>query len=324
MLAVVLAAGRGTRLRPLTNDCSKAMMPIAGEPMIERVMEMLAQGGAARFIVVAHPDDQDLIEHLHRPPWNARAQIAYQEQRLGMAHAVQQAAPLVRKEDVPAFLLASCDNLYPQGHASALIERRREKDLDAALTLTWVPREKASATAVVVLKDEQVARIVEKPRPEQIPDYSEHSEALVAPSLYALSPRVLNYLPQVPVSARGEREFPDALRLLIEDNGAVGGRLVADRMTLTRPRDLLTINRHFLHREPSCATVEANVPRDTTITPPVRIEQGVKIETQCQIGPGVYLEGGCSIGAGATLRRAVVLKDASVETNTLVKDEVIV
>jgi UDP-N-acetylglucosamine diphosphorylase / glucose-1-phosphate thymidylyltransferase / UDP-N-acetylgalactosamine diphosphorylase / glucosamine-1-phosphate N-acetyltransferase / galactosamine-1-phosphate N-acetyltransferase len=320
MLAVVLAAGRGTRLRHLTEDRSKAMLPIAGKPMVERVLEMLSRGGVERFIVVAHPDDDPLVEHLSRPPWAGRVRLAYQEQRLGMAHAVECAAPLVQEEDAPAFILASCDNLYPEGHVAALIARQREDELDAVLTLLWVRPEQASATAVVVLQDGWVTDIIEKPRPEEIPSDGERAEALTAPALYVLSNRVLDYLPRVRYSPRGEREFPEALRLLIEDGGRASGLLVQERLTLTQPTDLLAINAHFLRHDPACAAVEADLPSDVCILPPVRIEAGVELGAGCRIGPEVYLEAGCRIGAEAVLRRAVVLRGATVKAGMVVEE----
>ncbi len=319
MLAVVLAAGRGKRLRHLTEDRSKAMLPIVGKPMVERVLEMLSRGGVERFIVVAHPNDDPLTKHLSRPPWAGRVRLAYQEQRLGMAHAVECATPLVREKDAPAFILASCDNLYPKGHVAALVACQREDKPDATLTLLWVQPEQASATAIVVLRDGWVTDIIEKPRTEEIPSYGERAEALAAPALYVLSNRVLDYLPRVPRSTRGEREFPEALRLLIEDGGRVRGQLVQERMTLTQPADLLAINCHFLRHDPTCATIKANLPSDANILPPVRVEAGVELGADCRIGPEVYLEAGCRIGAGAVVRRAVVLRGATIEASAVVE-----
>jgi NDP-sugar pyrophosphorylase family protein len=323
MLAVVLAAGRGKRLRHLTDGRSKAMLPIAGKPMVERVLEMLSRGGVERFIVVAHPDDDSLIGLFSRPPWASRIQLAYQEQRLGMAHAIECAVPLVREGDAPAFVLASCDNLYPEGHVAALIARQREDEMDAALTLLWVQPEQASATAVVVLRDGWVTKIIEKPRPEELPSYDGRAEALGAPALYVLSNRVLDYLPRVLYSPRGEREFPDALRLLIEDRGRVGGLAVRERVTLTCPADLLAINHYFLRHDPACATVEADLPGDSSLFPSVRVEAGVDLGAGCCVGPEVYLETGCSVGAGAVLRQAVVLRGATVGAGAVVEGAVV-
>jgi len=67
---------------------------------------------------------------------------------------------------------------------------------------------------------------------EEIAPYKRDNQVLSAPSLYALSTRVLNYLPLVSTSPRGEREFPDALSLLIEDGGRVGGQLVENRISM--------------------------------------------------------------------------------------------
>jgi len=218
-LAVVLAAGQGKRLRPLTDARSKPMLPIAGEPMVVRVLEMLARGGVDRFVVVVHPGDHPLVDLLGRPPWAGRVELAYQEQRLGTAHALGCAAPFIRAVDASAFILASCDNVYPDGHVAAMIEQQRERDLDAVLTLMQVQPEVIPTLAVVAVQDGRVTRIVEKPRPEDAPS------DLGVPFLYVFSARVLDYLPQVAVSPRGEREVQDALRMLIEEGGVVGVRL---------------------------------------------------------------------------------------------------
>jgi NDP-sugar pyrophosphorylase family protein len=323
MLAVVLSAGRGKRLHPLTKDRSKAMMPIAGKPMIERVLDMLTAGGATGFIVVAHPDMLDLLKWLSRSSWGQEIELVYQQERLGMAHALECAAPQVLAADVSEFLLASCDSLYPGEHVGRLIARHRGDALDATLTLMWIPPEQATASAVVILEDGAVADITEKPSLEEIPSYNRHQEALSAPSLYALTPSVLDYLPGVSPSWRGEREFPDALRLLTKDGGRVGGELVEERMTLTDANDLLAINRQVLHTDPACATIETDLPDDVMIVPPVRIEAGVRVASGCHIGPEVYLETGCSLGAGTVVRRAIVLRDAALEGGRTVEELVI-
>jgi len=281
--------------------------------MIERVMEMLARDGAVRFIVVVHPADRVLVEHLSQPMWAVRVRLAYQEEQKGMAHALGCAVPLIREDGAPDFILASCDNLYPAGHVAALVARRREGGLDAVLTLMRVQPEQIPTLAVVVVQDGRVTRIVEKPRLQEAPS------DIGVPSLYVLSTRVLDYLSHVPISTRGEQEFPDALRLLIENGGRVGGLLVPWRMNMTHPADLLALNCHFLRHDLACATVEDDIPEDTSIIPPVRIETGVELDPSCRIGPEVYLEAGCRVEAGATLRRAVVLRGAIVEVGEVIE-----
>ena len=75
-LGVVLAGGRGKRMGPLTSDRSKAMVSVAGCPMIGRVVEMLARGGCDRMVVVVHRDDEMLIRYLSTGRWAARTRLA--------------------------------------------------------------------------------------------------------------------------------------------------------------------------------------------------------------------------------------------------------
>jgi NDP-sugar pyrophosphorylase family protein len=236
-----------------------------------------------------------------------------------MAHAVSCAAPLVRDLGVADFVLASCDNIYPPGHVARLIARRRECGLDAALTLLWGSREAAAASAVAVLENGRVTEIIEKPEPAEIPTYAGRAEALTVPSLYALSSRVLDYVDRVTPSNRGEREFVDALALLIADGGEVGGTSVSGRKTLTRPDDLLILNRHFLHTKPESAVIAAEVGPDVSILPPVRIEPGATVAPGCRIGPDAYLEGGCRVGTNACVREAVVLRGARVRAGEIIE-----
>jgi len=115
--------------------------------------------------------------------------------------------------------------------------------------------EQTPTLAVVAMEGERVTHIVEKPRPE------ETLSDLGVPSLYVLSTRVLDYPPRVPVSPRGERDFPDALRLLIEDGGEVGGLVVEWRMTVTYPADLVALNRYFLRLDPAAGRLRSRSTR---------------------------------------------------------------
>ncbi|NLF01103.1 MAG: NTP transferase domain-containing protein [Anaerolineales bacterium] len=315
MLGVVLAAGRGQRLRPLTDGRSKAMLPVAGKPMVARVLEMLIEGGVDRLIVVGHPEDAELRAYLNRPEWADRVTLTVQAERRGMAQALQSAAPLIRASGVSDFVLAACDNFFPSGHVAACVSQHRGTGADATVTLMRVRPEQIPTLAVVVLRDGWVEAIVEKPRPEEAPS------DLGVPSLHVLSVRALGYLGRVPISPRGEYEFPDVLRLLIEGGGRVGGVEVAGRMTLTRPDDLLALNRYFLRHDPVSAVVEADV--TGCVVAPVRIEAGVALGPGCIVGPEVFLEAGCHCGSGAILRRAIVLRGAEVAAGVLVEDAVL-
>ncbi len=198
MKAVILAAGRGTRLQSLTLERSKAMMPIAGKPITARVMDILASCGIRDFVIVAHPDDRELLAY-----FDGRAQFVFQAKRKGMADALSKAAALLEGD----FILSACDNLVEAADAQRLVERFRAEKPSALLTLMKVKTEKISASGVVEMDGDRIRRIVEKPRPEEAP-----SDMASLP-LYCFSPEILAFLPKVQPSKRGEYELQDAIQI---------------------------------------------------------------------------------------------------------------
>lgn len=326
--AVVLAAGRGTRLGPLTTQRSKAMLPVVGQPLVGRVLERLLAAGLRRFVVVGGPDDQELAGYVTQssailpaaqplaphargggseiPPLHPPSYVVQPERR-GTAHALSCAAPLI---DGP-FLLGSCDNLVASDFVAAMMAHLEQTGADGVLALLHMPPERLQHSAAVELTTGgRVRRIVEKPPPGS----TKSDVASIA--LYAFRPRLLDYL-DVPLSPRGEQELQSAVQALIDAGGDVRGLLTPGRRTVTRPADLLALNLHYLDRGIG-AEVQVSLPLDATLTPPLRVEAGVTVAggAGCAIGPRVYLEAGCRVGRGAVLRDAMVLRGSTVPDGT--------
>ncbi len=300
MQAVILAAGKGERLRPLTLKRSKAMMPIAGKPMVERVMDTLAAAGLRDFILVIGEADVGLAQHFE----GRGVQFARQAQPLGAANALQCAAPLITDD----FVLSACDNLVPSQDVARLLNAWQAAPRpQAILTLLPMEPEQLSRSGVVALNGDWVTRIVEKPGAGRAPRLA----GLASLPLYCFSPHFLKYLADMQPSPRGEYELQDAIQQLIEREGRVRGLHVQSRLTLTDAADLLAINRHYLEIEPSLVE-PASVGANTRFIPPLRVEPGVSIGAGCLIGPNVYLEGDCRVGDGATLRDVVALRGITI------------
>ena len=306
MQAVVLAAGRGTRLGRLTIQRSKAMLPVAGEPLVGRVLERLRVTGLQRFVIVGGPDDEELVQYCRDQQSGSLSHVVQTERR-GMAHALACAAPLI---DQP-FVLAACDNLVASDFVAEMMACLETTGADGVLALLRMSPERLQHSAAVELTtDGRVQHVVEKPPPG-----STKSDA-GSIALYAFRPRLLEHL-DVPVSSRGEQELQSAVQALIDAGGDVRGLFAPGRQTVTRPADLLALNLHYLAHdergggEPALSAVDpvqVSLPPDVTLLPPVRIEAGVQIGAGCVIGPRVYLEAGCQVGEGAVLRDAVVLR----------------
>lgn len=314
--AVILAAGRGSRINPITVKRSKSMLPILGKPIVERVMENIWHTGIKEFIVVVSPTDSEILQHFNRE-WKLKAQIKFviQEERLGMANALACAAPLIRGD----FILSACDNLVPVEHVNDLIAKFFGDDrTQATLSLLKVSESYIPRTGIVALKDGFITKIVEKPSLEEAPSN------IASLPLYIFKTKILEYLSEVKLSKRGEYELQDAIQILIERAGNVNGIMTKERLYLTSPQDLLYINRYYLlngHDKPQLAP--HTVGRNTQLITPLRIEAGTTIGENCRIGPNVYIEKNCSIGKDVRIKNAVVLSETIIPDGTSVVNEVL-
>ncbi|MGD8596444.1 MAG: sugar phosphate nucleotidyltransferase, partial [Anaerolineae bacterium] len=196
MQGVILAAGHGSRLQPITLTRSKAMVPILGKPIVERVMQDLVANGVEDIILVVSPTDRYITRYFRRESKiEADLRFAYQTERLGMANALSCAAPLITED----FILSACDNLISANHIGQMLEMWQSTPKpNAVLTLMPVEQERLGSVGIVELDGPWVVRIVEKPSPEEAP-----SDVSSLP-LYCFSRHILDYLPQVRLSPRGE------------------------------------------------------------------------------------------------------------------------
>jgi len=316
MQGVILAAGKGSRLHPITVARSKAMVPILGKPIVERVMETLVENGVDDFILVVSPDDRDIVRYFTRESkLDVDLRFAFQVERKGMADALAYAAPLISEN----FILSACDNLVPTEDVARVVAMMHgEEHANAVLTLMSVEPDRLGSVAIVETDGPWVKRIIEKPKPEDAP-----SDTSSLP-LYVFTPRILDYLPEVPVSARGEYELQDAIQMVIERDGRVGGVVIDRRLTLTNAKDLLALNREYLLRGGDHPQLAPNtVGPNTRLITPLHIEQGTVIGTNCTIGPNVYIERDCRLGDNVMVHDAVLLRGASVPDGTTIASEVV-
>jgi NDP-sugar pyrophosphorylase family protein len=295
---------------------SKAMVPVLGKPLVERVMEDMYANGVDDFILVVSTDDRNIVRYFRfESTLKADVRFVYQVERRGMADALRQAVPLIEGD----FFLSACDNLTSAEYVGQMLAAwRKEPSPSAVLSLMPVSRDRISSTGIVELDGEWVTRIVEKPKPEEAP-----SNVSSLP-LYCFNSALLDYLPEIELSPRGEYELQDAIQMLIERQGRVRGVFVERRLTVTGPTDLLNINRLYLisgDDQPQLApqTVGAN----TRLVTPLHIESGVVIGADCTIGPNVYIERDCQIGTGSYIRDAVVLRGVDIPPGSRITDQVI-
>lgn len=294
--AVILAAGRGTRLGALTQDRPKSMLPVLGKPIVARVLDHMAAAGVRRFVIVVGPDDGGMARYFAgAAPPDLDVRFAVQARATGTVDALTLAAPHL---DGP-FLLSAVDNLTSPQHVARLVARHAA-DPDAIATLSLLPAapDEIRRSAGVVVEGEWITAIEEKP--------AQPRGTWAAIMLYAFSHDFLAYLSDVPVSGRGEREIVSGIQAALAGGRRVSYVTTGHRLHLTREADLLAINLALLHQD-GTAAIDSDLPSTVQLIPPVRIDPNVSVGDGARLGPDVYLESGAVIGARAAVASSLVL-----------------
>ena len=316
MQVVILAAGRGTRLRTLTEARSKAMMPVIGTPMIGWALRTFLEIGIQSFVVVIRPGDRDLRAYLDsQNVGSVKVQIAEQAEPLGMGHALACAVSWLGSR----FLVAACDSVFSEDTIDRFVRTwDHRRDLEVLLAVEAAGSQDLSQRSVVMMDGRKVRQIIEKPGPQEI------KSKVTSLPLYGFSRRILPEIRRLELSPRGEFELQPAIQRLIARYADVEGMFVERRWNLTTTDDLLAMNLEALRdmeTTPEKAALEKKW--GVSIQPPVRIEAGVVLGPNVSLGPEVYLESGCEIGEGVKISRSVVLRQARVSPGCRIEGEIL-
>ena len=233
MQGVVLAAGEGTRLRPLTAETSKGLLKVGGKPILTHCFEQLVGLDVEEVVVVVGYEGEQILERYGEEFRGVSVTYAHQREREGMAHALLEAEEHV---DGP-FVLMDGDSVV-RCNLRKLIERQRDGEVDGTVLVHEVPAAAAREKMVCIVneRDEIVAR---EQKPENPPEQS-----LVAASVQTCSPAVFDACRRVERSSRGEYEMSDAIGIRItEDARIVAVRCEGWLVNVNTPRDLALADR---------------------------------------------------------------------------------
>ena len=209
MQAVVLAAGKGTRLRPLTDDKPKGMVEIAGRPILEHCMDQLVDLGAEKLVVVVGYMKENIITYFGDEYRGVPITYAHQREQKGLAHALLTTEDHVDDD----FMLMLGDNIF-QANLEDVVRRQREERADAAFLVEEVPWEEASRYGVCDTNDYgEIVEVIEKP--------DDPPTNLVMTGFYTFTPAIFHACHLVQPSDRGEYEISDAVDLLIKSGRTI-------------------------------------------------------------------------------------------------------
>ncbi|WP_224448604.1 sugar phosphate nucleotidyltransferase [Haloprofundus salilacus] len=325
--AVVLAAGEGRRLRPLTRNRPKPMLPAATRPIIEHVFDALLSAGVTDLHVVVGYKRERVQNHIGPSYENVPVTYHVQEKQLGSGHALSQAADAVDDD----FLVVNGDQVVAPQLVQDVVDahgaRTGDEPEDTAATLCVVESERASRYGSVRLDGDRVVELVEQPR--------EGRYRLVNAGVYAFTPSIFEALRKAP-TVDGTTALPDAIARLVDGDTSVRGVQSSGYWTdATHPWDLLAATRRLLDDG-------ANVLRSSTadsaradagvrcygdgvwVAPGARVHESatlqapVVVAADCEIGPGTVVGPNVAVGQNATVESNAVVVDSIVDEDTRV------
>jgi len=313
--AVILAAGEGQRLRPFTATKPKAMLSIADRPILQYVVESLAQNGIRNIVLVVGYKKEQVYDYIGSGE-QFGVDITYitQDSQLGTAHALVQAKAAIEDE----FLVLPGDNLIEAGTIARFVSLKPN-----AMLVMRV--DNPIRYGVVTIEEGVVKNIIEKPK--------EAGSNIINTGIYALTTKFFNF-------AEVELDIPDVLNRMI----AQGERLNAQEtdgtwLDVVYPWDILSLNDAVLQQIPArlSGTIETGVSikgivpigKDTVIRSNSYITGPVVIGDGCDIGPNVCILPATSIGDNviispfSDINNSVINNDVNIGSGSIIHDSVI-
>jgi len=300
MKAIILAAGEGTRIRPLSASLPKPMLPVADRPLAAHAADAAVRAGADELILVVGYEADAVREYFGAEYAGVPVSYAVQDEQAGTADAVRAA----REHLDGRFVVLNGDNLYEPAAVESLF--------DAGPAIGAVRVDDPSNYGVLSAEDGLVTDIVEKP--------ADPSTDLANAGAYAFPAPAREWL-DVPASERGEHEITDVLARVLDEYDVTAVEM--DRwLDVGRPWELLEANEWKLgdlDRE-----IRGDVHEDADLRGSVVVEKGASVDAGVVIEGPALIQNGASVGPNAYIRGATLLcDDAEVGHSVEIKNSVI-
>lgn len=321
MKAVILAAGEGTRMRPLTYTRPKVMLPIANKPILEHLLIELKKAGIAEFILVVGYHDEQVRDYFgDGERWQVSIQYASQRKQMGTADAVRMVKHLLKGN----FLMVNGDVIIPHQDISKLTGRRSN-------TLSVIEKDDVSGLGVIESQKGRVIRIYEK--------LEKPPSNLANAGLYLFTPDIFDAIAGTAKSPRGEYEITDSIQMMIDGGQTVHCEKLSQWFDFSYPWDLLAANEFVLAnlephklgeiedqvvlKEPVAIGKGTVVRSGSYIVGPVLIGQGCEIGPNCYIRPSTAIGDDCHIGAAVEVKNSIIMKGSKIPHLNYVGDSII-
>jgi UDP-N-acetylglucosamine diphosphorylase/glucosamine-1-phosphate N-acetyltransferase len=311
--AIILAAGEGERMRPLTTAHPKAMLPIGGKPLLEHLVARAKEAGVERFVIVVGHQKEKIIDHFgDGSGLGVKIEYVVQEERLGTGHALLRAEGLAEDQ----FLVMNGDVLCDADSLKRVVEIE-----GLAVAAVRVEDPDSETDQILEVEEGTLKSVAE--RGKTPPSH------LICAGICLLDRRIFEALRRFPPSeeeGKGERELLAGLKTLLADGLEIGVVELESWIEIVLPWDILKANetlmppdtRGILGDVEGGATLsgEVAVGKRTAIRSGSYVTGPVVIGNGCDIGPNCLIKGPTSIGDDVRIGSGVVIENSSIMEGT--------
>lgn len=314
--AIILSAGEGSRMRPLTLTKPKTMLPVAGKPIIQYNIESLRDNGITDILLIVRYKEE-MVRNYFGGGSDFGVNISYKTQKdfLGTANAISYGEDFI--DD--SIIVLNGDIILDDEIIHEIIKKYNYLTPDTLMLLTEV--EDPSAFGVVEIENGNIKSIVEKPKREEAPSN------LVNAGIYIFNKDIFDKIRKTEISERGEYEITDSVSLQIKDNKTViGHKTSKDWIDVGRPWELIEVNEDLIGKlkteikgtieDGAFIHGEVFLDEGSVIKAGVYIEGNVYIGKNCDIGPNSYIRGNTYFGDNVHVGNAVEIKNSIIMENT--------
>lgn len=314
--AIILSAGEGSRMRPLTLTKPKTMLPVAGKPIIQYNIESLRDNGITDILLIVRYKEE-MVRNYFGDGSDFGVNIFYKTQKdfLGTANAISYGEDFI--DD--SIIVLNGDIILDDEIIHEIIKKYNYLTPDTLMLLTEV--EDPSAFGVVEIENGNIKSIVEKPKREEAPSN------LVNAGIYIFNKDIFDKIRKTEISERDEYEITDSVSLQIKDNKTViGHKTSKDWIDVGRPWELIEVNEDLIGKlkteikgtieDGAFIHGEVFLDEGSVIKAGVYIEGNVYIGKNCDIGPNSYIRGNTYFGDNVHVGNAVEIKNSIIMENT--------
>lgn len=316
MKAVILAAGMGTRLRPVTLTRPKPLVPVANKPLITYAIDVLKTAGLTEIAIIVHDLSSPIVSALgDGASLGVKLDYIVQEEQLGLAHAIGMGREFVGDEPFCVYL---GDNIF-QDKMTDTIAGFPDSDAEAIIGLGEVPD--PTRFGIAEINEGEITRVVEKPK--------DPPSNLAIAGVYLFRRSIFDMIAQVKPSWRGELEITDAIQLLIGSDKPVRPHALKGWwVDAGKPESIMEANQLVLGELPWTPAIEGDhIKGRSDVGHKVVLGENCEIVDSVVRGPAIIGDNvklhNAYVGPYSAIGSDVTIENAEVENSIIMNEAVI-